>query len=189
VDSLWQFQIDLYCTLVRSAPPSLLFDSLHAPLQAIARGFFVLFHIDIWSPSTIFPYLISFVHPPLPTSTFHTRSILQSYLLFLISKSMFKGFFGCMLAVSILYFGPFNPFHSFPCPFPLNPPIFNSCQYLSLYPPPYRCYVLWYGWCSIIVFFFASFPEFHRLVPFLQTCSTSMSLCMIMLVFGCKFVI
>jgi hypothetical protein len=29
-----------------------------------------------------------------------------------------------------------------------------------------------YYWCSIILFFFPSFPEFHRVVPLLQTSST-----------------
>jgi hypothetical protein len=29
-----------------------------------------------------------------------------------------------------------------------------------------------YYWCSIILFSFLSFPEFHRVVPLLQMCST-----------------
>jgi hypothetical protein len=29
-----------------------------------------------------------------------------------------------------------------------------------------------YYWCSIILSSFPSFPEFHRVVPLLQTCST-----------------
>jgi hypothetical protein len=32
---------------------------------------------------------------------------------------------------------------------------------------------MWYYWCSIIFFSFPSFPWFHRVVPLLQTCSTS----------------
>jgi hypothetical protein len=36
---------------------------LPTPLKAIARGFFVLFHIDIWSPSTIFPHLHLLLSP------------------------------------------------------------------------------------------------------------------------------
>jgi hypothetical protein len=31
---------------------------------------------------------------------------------------------------------------------------------------------MWYYWCSVIRFSFSSFPEFHRVVPQLQTCST-----------------
>jgi hypothetical protein len=34
-------------------------------------------------------------------------------------------------------------------------------------------YVIQYYWCSIIFFSFPSFHEFHRVVPLLQTCSTS----------------
>jgi hypothetical protein len=30
-----------------------------------------------------------------------------------------------------------------------------------------------YYWCSIILFSFPSFPEFHRILPLLQTCFTS----------------
>jgi hypothetical protein len=61
-DSLWQFQIGLYYTLVSSPPPSLL-SHLPAPLKAIARCFFVLFHISIWSPSTIYLYR-NLLHSP-----------------------------------------------------------------------------------------------------------------------------
>jgi hypothetical protein len=32
---------------------------------------------------------------------------------------------------------------------------------------------MWHYWCSIIFFTFPSFPKFHRVVPLLQTCSTS----------------
>jgi hypothetical protein len=56
-DSLWQFLIVLYSTLKRSFPPSLLFNPLPAPLKVIARGFCVLYHMWIWSPSTISPHL------------------------------------------------------------------------------------------------------------------------------------
>jgi hypothetical protein len=47
---------------------------------------------------------------------------------------------------------------------------FNTHPYILYF---HRCYVLWYYWCSIIVFSFPSFPEFLRVVPLLQTCSTS----------------
>jgi hypothetical protein len=36
----------------------------------------------------------------------------------------------------------------------------------------HRCCILWYYWCSVIPFSFPSFPEFHRVFPLLQTCST-----------------
>jgi hypothetical protein len=32
---------------------------------------------------------------------------------------------------------------------------------------------MWYYWCSIILSSFPSFPKFHRVVPLLQTCSTT----------------
>jgi hypothetical protein len=32
---------------------------------------------------------------------------------------------------------------------------------------------MWYNCCSIVLFSFPSFPEFHRVVPLLQTCSNS----------------
>jgi hypothetical protein len=32
---------------------------------------------------------------------------------------------------------------------------------------------MWYYWCSIILFSFSSFPEFHTVVPLLQTCPTT----------------
>jgi hypothetical protein len=61
------------------------------PLKAIARGFFVLFHVSIWSPSTIFPHLHLLHSTPSPTSAPHTVPILQSCLSLLIFKLMFKG--------------------------------------------------------------------------------------------------
>jgi hypothetical protein len=56
-DSLWQFHIGLYCTMVRSPIPSLPLYPLSAPLQAIPRCFIILFHKVIWSLSTIFLHL------------------------------------------------------------------------------------------------------------------------------------
>jgi hypothetical protein len=46
----------------------------------------------------------------------------------------------------------------------------------------HRWHVLWYYWCSIILFSFPFFPEFHRVVPYYK-CVLQMSLYMIMLVF------
>jgi hypothetical protein len=91
-DSLWQFQIGLYCTLVRSPPPSLPLEPLPVSLKTIARGFFVLFHVSIWSPSTIYPHL-NFLHSPFHPHKYpsrNTASILQSCLSLFIFKSMFK---------------------------------------------------------------------------------------------------
>jgi hypothetical protein len=61
-DSLWEFQIGLYCTFVRP-PPSFPLNTHPIPLKAITRDFFVLFHISIWSPSAICPHL-NLLHSP-----------------------------------------------------------------------------------------------------------------------------
>jgi hypothetical protein len=70
--------------------------------------------------------------PSLPfTSPPRTVPILQSCLS-LFPKSMFKGVSQCIPAVSILYFGPFNPLHC-----SSSHPLFsNSFQHISLYPLP-----------------------------------------------------
>jgi hypothetical protein len=65
---------------------------------------------------------------------------------------------------------------SLPHPFTSHPPFsitFNTHPYILYL---HRCYVLRYCWCSITLF---SFPYFlvHRVVPRLQTCSTSEFLC------------
>jgi hypothetical protein len=86
---------------------------------------------------------------------------------------MFKGISQCMPTLGIHYFGPFNPFHYSPLPL-YFPPRFSTA--FSTHPYIlclHRSYVLWYYWYSIILFSFPSFPEFHRAVPLLQTCSTS----------------
>jgi hypothetical protein len=133
--SLWQFRIGLHCTLVRSPPPSPSHpDLLFAPLHAITRGFTVLFCISIWSPSTIYPHL----NPLHSTPPFHkhirTVLILQSCLLLLFPKSIFKGISWYILAVATYYFGQFNPFHYSTLPLPSQPSLFNSFQYISLCP-------------------------------------------------------
>jgi hypothetical protein len=59
-----------------------------------------------------------------------------------------------------------------PIPF-LPHPQFSTA--VNIYPHIFylhRYYVLWHCWCSIILFYFPSFSEFHRAVSLLQTCST-----------------
>jgi hypothetical protein len=124
-----QFRFGLYCTLVTSPPSSLFLNPLLAPLKTIAGGFFVLFHIGMWSPSTIYPHHHSPFLFPLVLHT-HTVPILQSCLSLLIFKLMFKGVSQCMPTVCTLYFGPFNPFHNSSLPLLFPPPIF---QQLSMY--------------------------------------------------------
>jgi hypothetical protein len=90
----------------------------------------------------------------------------------LILKSMFKGISQCFPAMSICYFGQFNPFHYSPLPFPTTPhysTAFNIYHYILYL---HRCYIFWYCWHSVILFSIPSSPKFHRLVPLLQTCST-----------------
>jgi hypothetical protein len=103
-----QFQIGLYCTLVRSLPPSLTLNPLPTPLKAIAREFIVLFHTSTWYPSTIFtfPYL-HFLHIPFPFPQVlpHTVPILYSCFSLLTPMSMFNGVSWSIPAMSLLYFG------------------------------------------------------------------------------------
>jgi hypothetical protein len=64
-DSLWQLQIGVYCTLVRSLPLSDPLDPLFAPLKVILGGVFFLFCRSIWSLpyTTINPHLNLLLHP------------------------------------------------------------------------------------------------------------------------------
>jgi hypothetical protein len=50
--------------------------------------------------------------------------MLESCLSLLIFKLIFKEVSQCMPTVSIIYFGPFNPFHYSPYPLPHTPPPF-----------------------------------------------------------------
>jgi hypothetical protein len=66
-----------------------------------------------------------------------------------------------------------TPSIALPYPFTFHPhysTAFNTYLYILYL---HRCDVLWYYWCSIILFSFPSFPKIHRVVPLLQTCSTS----------------
>jgi hypothetical protein len=87
-------------------------------LRAIARGFFVLFYMGMWSPSTIYATVISFIHllpslvPP------HTHCNYFIVLWFLIFKLMFKGVSQCILNVGIFFFGSFNAIHCSLTPLP-----------------------------------------------------------------------
>jgi hypothetical protein len=111
---------------------------------------------------------------PLP----YTVPILYCCLSILISKLMFQGLSPCVPTVSLLYFSPFNPYHFSLLPFYLPPPnfsvAFNTYPYILYL---HRCYVLWYLWCSIMLVSFPSFPEFHRVAPILQICSTYEFVC------------
>jgi hypothetical protein len=69
--------------------------------------------------------------------------------------------------VGELYFCLLNPFKYSPFPFPSHPPFCNSFQYPSFYLLPSHPMV-----CAVTDALLFSFPEFHRAVPLLQTCST-----------------
>jgi hypothetical protein len=93
---------------------------------------------------------------------------------------MSKGVSQCILTVSLLYFGSFNPFHYSPLAFYLPPPIFNSFQYTSLYPLPsqmlcFTIFLVLYHSC-----FFSLLPQVQK--SGLQYCKhvLNMSLCMVM---------
>jgi hypothetical protein len=90
------------------------------------KRFHCSFRIRIWSPSTIFPHLHR-LHSPslLPQGPPHYTSFTILSLL-LIPKSMVKGVSQCIPAMSILYFGQFNPFLCSPLPLPSHPTIFST---------------------------------------------------------------
>jgi hypothetical protein len=79
-----------------------------------------------------------------------------------------------MLTVGIFYFGPFKPFYTLPYPFTSHlPSIFQLFSTYILISSTVTSYVMQYYWCSVILFYFPSFPKFHRIVLLLQTCPTS----------------
>jgi hypothetical protein len=128
---------------------------------------------EVHQPYTLI--FISFIHPPLSsgTSLSHTIPILQSCLSLLIFKLVFKGVSQCTPAVGVLYFGPFNPFHCSPLPLYLPPSIFQQLSVHILVSSTFTD-VMFYDITDVLSFFsFPSFPQFHRVVPLLQTCSTS----------------
>jgi hypothetical protein len=103
---------DLYCTLFTFPPSPLPLSPFPTLPKAIARGFLVLFHIGIWSPSTIYPHL-NLLHSPFPSHLY--APILWSWFSLLIFKVMFKEVSQCMPTVGVLYFGLFNPFYYIYC--------------------------------------------------------------------------
>jgi hypothetical protein len=105
------------------------------------------------SPPTFYPPTSN---PPPPTVP-----ISQSCPLLFIPKSVFKGSSQCVPAMSILYFGPFNPFHCSPSSLPSHPhysAAFSTHPYVLYL---HKCDVLWYYWCSIILF---SFPYYKHVL-------------------------
>jgi hypothetical protein len=134
---------------------------LSTPLKTITR---VSLFYEVHQPYSL--TLIFFVHPPTSTPS-HTVPILQSCLSLLIAKLMFKGVSQCIPTVSILYFGPFNPFHYTLLPLYFPRPIFQQCSVHILISSTFTG-VIFYDIIDALSFSFPSFPEFHRVVSLLQ---------------------
>jgi hypothetical protein len=82
----------------------------------------------VWSLSAIFSHL-NLLHSPCPSHEYLPAvPILQSSLLLLISKLMFKGISWCIPAANILCFDLFSPFHYSPLLFLSHSPLFKSFQ-------------------------------------------------------------
>jgi hypothetical protein len=149
--------ITIRLVLVWSPPSSLPLKPLLTSLKAIARDFFVLFHISIWSPSAIYCHLHLLLSPfpLLLLSPTHPVPILQSCLLLLIFKLMFKCVSQSMPTMGIFYFG-----------------LFNSCHYSSLplsSPPPFSTSFTTHPYIFYlhILYFTTLLMLYHSLFPFL----------------------
>jgi hypothetical protein len=82
---------------------------------------------------------------------------------------MFRGDSQCIPAVSILYFDLFNPFHYSLTALPLIPRFSTA---FSTHPYILYLHIL----CNAILLMLYhsfTFPEFHRILPLSQICSTS----------------
>jgi hypothetical protein len=84
--------------------------------------------------------------------------------LLLIFKLIFKGVSQCMPTVSILYFGPFNPFHY--SPLPLYLPYHFSTAFKTHHYIPYLhvlCYEILLMLCHSP--YLCHFSEFYKVIP------------------------
>jgi hypothetical protein len=121
------------------------------------------------TPSPISPFTLS---PPTSTPT-HT------YTLYLCYSPVFHYQYFSWCSIGCLNICPLwvyfilsvHPLPLLSLTLYLLPPFFNSFQYTYLYLLP--LHLMWYYWCSNILFSLPSFSEFYRVVPPLQTCSTS----------------
>jgi hypothetical protein len=105
-------------------------NSLPSPLKTTARGFFVLFHIGIWSTSTTYAHL-NLLHS-LPSHLYPLTQCTCLTVLYFMSNIWVDvhGVSQCIPTVGILYFDSFNPFHYSPLPLYLLPLHFEQ---LSIY--------------------------------------------------------
>jgi hypothetical protein len=154
--SLYQIPTVLQSTLDRLSLPCLSFNPLPAPFKAIARGFVILFHVRIWSPSTIFSYF-HLLHSPFSLSQVPPHCTYFIGLSFIFnSKVNIQRGFSMYPSCEFTLLWSVQP----PLLFSLNPslplPIINSfqCIFYVLYLHRYsasRC-----CWLSIILFSFPS---------------------------------
>jgi hypothetical protein len=148
---IWQFWLDLYCTLCTLPPLSLPLNLLPTPLKAIARGFVVLFHVGIWSPSTIYGHLNllpSFSLLPLVSST-HTLCLFYSpdfHHLYLSWCSK-----GCL---NVCPLWVYNPFYYSSLPLYHPPPFFNI---FNTHPYILYLHILWY--VILLMLYHSLFPN------------------------------
>jgi hypothetical protein len=146
------------------------------PIEAIARGFLVLFHIGIWSLSTIYhqlnllPSSTTLPLTPTPTHTSHTDCAYFTLLVFIINnETMFKRMYIRMHTVSVLYFGLFNPFEQALTPYPPSS-FFSSFQYASLFLYIHiLCFTILLMFYYFLFLFLSIFPQ----IPLLQKYSVT----------------
>jgi hypothetical protein len=123
-------------------PTFSLLNPLPAPLKQLQEICSVSYEVH-----QLFTLTLVFIHPlpshKYPPMHIYTVPVLQSCLSLLISKSMFKGVSQCIPAMSILYFGLFNPSVSlFLCWVFLR---YGLMNYLSGFKPPSSWPPKWLG--------------------------------------------
>jgi hypothetical protein len=122
--------IRLICTLFTLPPSSLPLGPLPTTLNAVARGFLVLFHRGIWSPSTLYRHL-NLVYPPSPTSTPSTNTHCGYFtvLVFIINiwVDVQRGVSVCNLCGCALLWS--LPSNTLPFPFTSHSQFFNIFHY------------------------------------------------------------
>jgi hypothetical protein len=141
-------------------PHCLPLNSLPAPLKAIARSFLVLINIGIWTPSTIYCHLnlLPSPSPYPPHCTYFAVDVERGVSMY--------GHCGYTLLWSI---------QSLPLlsltPLPPNPHFSTA---FSIYPYIFYLHILRYAILLMLYhsLFLSLFPEFPRVVPLSQTCST-----------------
>jgi hypothetical protein len=146
--------------------------SLVTPLKQLQEVFLVLFYRGMWSPPAIYHSLILVSTPPYytPLCT-HCDCSIALVLIINIWVDIESGV-SVHVILGVLQLGLFNSFNTLPYVFTSTTNFsvaFNTHPYISTF----TSYGMLYFWCSIILFTFITFHEFHRVVLLLQTCSTT----------------